>query len=213
MSALIFTHGFATSSESWAPQIAGLGDQFDTTTWNLPGHCPDAGVRLPDADLRGQAVDQLGGLVARATDRPYLVGHSLGGYLSLRFAISHPGAARGLVLIATGPGFRDPSRMALWNASMDSMLASAGLDPRVDELIHMSDSMVIDRSSEIQVPVLLIVGSADRQEVQRGTSYLSEKLSEAKHLVIQNARHSPHKTHSTEVNQAIADFVREVDAR
>ena len=35
-----------------------------------------------------------------------LVGHSLGGYLSLAHTLDHPDDVAALVLIATGPGFR-----------------------------------------------------------------------------------------------------------
>jgi pimeloyl-ACP methyl ester carboxylesterase len=212
MSALILTHGFASSEECWAAQIAGLGDKFDVTTWKLPGHRSEEGIRAPSADLRREAIEELETLVCRTEDRPYLVGHSLGGYLSLRFAISHPAAVRGLILIATGPGFRNQEQMALWNDSMDGTFTFSGMDPQIATLIHMNDSLVMDGLSELQVPALLIVGAADRPAVQRGTKYLSERLPESSYLVVPDARHNPHKTHSASVNNAIEEFILAVES-
>ena len=47
--------------------------------------------------------------------RAILVGHSVGGYLSLRFRLLHPQRVRGLVLVACAPGFRRDDRRQEWN--------------------------------------------------------------------------------------------------
>jgi hypothetical protein len=50
------------------------------------------------------------------------------------------GGSAGSDLISSGPGFRSPAQMALWNESMDGMLTFSGLDPSIATLIHVNDS-------------------------------------------------------------------------
>ncbi|HRE01405.1 MAG TPA: alpha/beta fold hydrolase, partial [Ilumatobacteraceae bacterium] len=58
----------------------------------------------------------LDGLLAEIGQPVVLVGHSLGGYLSLAYVASRPEAAvSGVVVLNTGPGFRDPVKREGWN--------------------------------------------------------------------------------------------------
>src|SRR3546814_5565266 len=53
-----------------------------------------------------------------------LVGHSLGGYLSLCRTVLEPTGVAGLVLIATGPGFRD-ARSEEHTSELQSLMRSS----------------------------------------------------------------------------------------
>ena len=63
-----------------------------------------------------------------------LVGHSLGGYLSLAQAILEPGSVSGLVLVAAGPGFRSDKSRDQWNASIDPIAAEAQIPEGQEEI-------------------------------------------------------------------------------
>ena len=59
-------------------------------------------------------VAKWGAFGASTLDGPaVLVGHSLGGYLSLAHAATRPGVARGIVVLNTGPGFRNQRQSSL----------------------------------------------------------------------------------------------------
>src|SRR5258708_37025985 len=87
-----------------------------------------------------------------------LIGHSLGGYLSLCVAVQYPQLVKALVLIATGPGFRDETAREQWNRYALSMDTGADAHPAARQLGVNSDANVINGLGSIQVPVLVVVG-------------------------------------------------------
>ncbi len=67
-------------------------------------------------------------------ERAVAAGHSLSGYLSLSMLLDHPDRIEALVLIDTGPGFREAEPRDQWNAMAERYAARldaqglAGLD-------------------------------------------------------------------------------------
>src|SRR6202000_3577428 len=55
-------------------------------------------------------------LDAAGADRAVLGGMSLGAYLSLAFSLVHPQRVAALVLVDTGPGYRNDAARDKWNA-------------------------------------------------------------------------------------------------
>ena len=147
-------------------------------------------------------------MLARVAPHPVLVGHSLGGYLSLAHAATRPGVARGLVVINTGPGFRDPERREEWNARSRRNAHRFGVSPQAAELNLQHDSVVMDRLAEMDVPTLVLAGSADRPEYQTSGQYLERKMPHAHLAVVEGGEHSMHATsHAADVAALIAEFV------
>lgn len=142
-----------------------------------------------------------------SADNPaVLIGHSLGGYLSLRAALQYPQLVKALVLVATGPGFRDETAREQWNRYARSMDIGSDAHPAARQLGVHSDGTVIDGLRSIQMPTLVIVGSEDRRFLA-AKDYLASRLPNATGVVIAGARHSVHKTHSVEVGRAILSFL------
>ena len=57
-----------------------------------------------------------------------LAGHSFGGLLSLHLALAQPERARGLVLIGSGPGFKNADAQANWEAMVGRIAAKVERD-------------------------------------------------------------------------------------
>ena len=153
---IVFTHGFARDGHAWDRQVEALAGDHFVVTWDMRGHgrspapAGDYTRELALADLRRVAE------VATADGRgpAVLVGHSLGGYLSLAYTLTWPETVAGLVLLSTGPGFRNPDSMVAYNRSIDKVAAAGNIAPNAAEVAVHRDSMVIDRLAEITCPVV-----------------------------------------------------------
>jgi pimeloyl-ACP methyl ester carboxylesterase len=214
--AVVLSHGIGDSHEIWDRQVEALvAAGYQTVAYDLRGHGASA---RPDDDAwysREQAIADLDALVDAGTvagrPRPVLVGHSLGGYLSLASTILQPGRVRALVLVAAGPGFRDPDARAKWNVSMDRMIVRLGRPAAVARLAHMHDDLVISRLGEIDVPVLLLVGGEDARFLP-GVQVLAAKLADARLEVLAGAGHAVHHERADEVNEHITAFLGSLGA-
>jgi pimeloyl-ACP methyl ester carboxylesterase len=203
--AVVFTHGFGRTGDTWAAQAEALAGDHHVVTWDLRGH---GRSETPDGDYtREGALADLAAIVDAAvaeTGGPaLLVGHSLGGYLSLAYTLGRPETVRGLALLSTGPGFRSPDSRERYNRSMVKVTAASGLPERVGRVAFQEDSMVIDRLDEISCPTVLICGADDRPVYVTGVRYLAERLANATLVEIEGAAHEPHLDRPDEVTAAL----------
>ncbi len=91
---IVFLHGMGSSSETWAAQMAALEGRFTVVAFDLLGHGQSPVPKDPALYSRDGALADLDDVVATLGHKPVLVGHSLGGYLSLAYAATRPGSVR-----------------------------------------------------------------------------------------------------------------------
>ena len=104
--AIILTHGFGDSATTWDPLQPTLEARFTTVRWDLPGHGRSAKPTGKQHYTLERVLDDFEYVIEATPGDAVLIGHSLGGYLSQYRAVGNLDRIRGLVLIATGPGFR-----------------------------------------------------------------------------------------------------------
>jgi pimeloyl-ACP methyl ester carboxylesterase len=229
--AVLFTHGYQASRAMWEPQRTGLSDAYKVITWDLRGH-GDSGT--PDDPAQYSHDLMLGDMVAlldeTSSDRAVLVGHSLGGFASLRFYLDHPDRVRGLVLFGSGPGYRDAEARGKWNEMAERFASSVeakGLEilqrasQEVSSAKHRSakalahasrgmlaqqDSRVMDAIASIDIPTLVIVGSADKAFIG-SSEYMAKKIPGAELVLIEGAAHAANMSHPDEFNGAVRSFL------
>lgn len=95
---LVFTHGWCLNEAVWHHQKRDLsGDRFGLVTWDLPGHGHSPGL-APGALTLEYCADALARVVDEHADGgTVLVGHSLGGVITLAYLHRHPETARRLI--------------------------------------------------------------------------------------------------------------------
>ncbi len=209
---IVFIHGMGTSSATWQRCMELLEDRFSVVAPDLLGH---GGSPVPDDPgeyTRDRALDDLDDVLADIAvdvDTPaVLVGHSLGGYLALAHAATRPGVVRGVVVLNTGPGYRDPVKREEWNDRSRRNAPRFGVPLQVTTLNLQEDSVVMDRLAETTTPTLVLAGSDDRPEYTGAGEYLQRKMPDARLAVVEGGGHSMHEdSHAAEVADLIADFV------
>lgn len=205
---VVLVHGLGTSAATWSRCADLLAPDHDVLAVDLLGH---GGSPVPDDPAeytRDVVLRDLDEVLAVLERRPVLVGHSLGGHLSLAHAITRPGVARGLVVLNTGPGFRDPAAREAWNERSRRNAHRFGVPPQVTELNLHHDSLVMERIAELTLPVLVLVGERDRPEYQASGQYFERKLPDGRLVVIEGGEHSMHESsHAAEVAELIGTFV------
>jgi pimeloyl-ACP methyl ester carboxylesterase len=202
----VLTHGFGDSSETWREQRPVLARHYAAHCWDLLGHGRSERPEDPDAYSRDAAVAALERIAAGCAGPVILIGHSLGGYLSQCLALSRPERVRALVLINTGPGFRDAAARERWNSGARKALPHFDVPPAAVGLVEQHDSFVIDQLDRIRVPVLAIAGGRDRG-YHGALSYYRRRLPDVESVVVEDAGHHVHRTHAEQVNAAILSFL------
>src|SRR5712692_11301355 len=129
---ILLTHGHMSSRTAWDGQHRALADRYRVISWDIRGHgqtvSPDDpaqySLELTVADVRG-LLDHLG------LERAVIGGLSLGGYVSLAFALAHPEMVEALVICDSGPGYRNAQARQRWNeraVARAAELEAKGLD-------------------------------------------------------------------------------------
>jgi len=187
---LVFLHYFGGSSRAWTGVIDQLADEHRCVAPDLRGYgdsdAPDAGYET------GEMADDVIALIASLRlERYVLVGHSMGGKIALAVAARRPAGLRSLVLLAPSPPTPEPvddsERTRLLKTYGDRIAAAETVSKIVAQpLPHQEYEQVIAdnlRTSgtawrawlehgsredismlmpQINVPVLVAVGAADR---------------------------------------------------
>jgi pimeloyl-ACP methyl ester carboxylesterase len=119
---LVLSCAYCTTHENFRPQVEPLvraGARL--VLWDYRGHGLSESPEEPEAYSMPQVVSDLGRVLDwAAPGRAAVVGGlSFGGLASLHFALEHPGRVRGLLLIDSGPGFKNPKAQAGWEAQIE----------------------------------------------------------------------------------------------
>ena len=195
--AVVCTHGVGDDSSTWSEVVVRLAEEgHHVTSWDLRGHGQSTGF---DDFGRDAALSDLRSIVEAVGQRAILVGHSLGGYLSLALAITQPSLVRGLVLVATGPGYRNDEAREQWNQWLRD-----NFEPHKAQLGAQPDALVIDRLDEVKAPVRLVVGTNDKR-YHAGMDYLAKKLN-AEVVMVEGARHHLQQSHP----EVVVDLVKQL---
>jgi pimeloyl-ACP methyl ester carboxylesterase len=206
---LVLTHGFGDSLETWSHLWPLLRGRHRVLRWDLMGHGGSPRPKEDEAYSRDLALDDLDAMIDRVGGEAVLVGHSLGGYLSLCRSAKKPEGVRALILLSTGPGYRDPVARKRWNRGVEKVAKRFDVPSAAVRLVEQHDDLVMANLEKIQMPVLLACGEEDTN-YHAGLRYLEGRLADAHLVLIPGAGHHPHATHAGQLHSAIEEFLSRI---
>jgi pimeloyl-ACP methyl ester carboxylesterase len=129
---VIMSNGLCTTCENFRPQVEAFVDAgAQLILWDYRGHGRSESPGDPSAYRFDRVLDDLCRVLDWAAPgrRAVVGGVSFGGLASLHFAHKSPERVRGLILSATGPGFKNPEALARWSEWIErsaSLIESEG---------------------------------------------------------------------------------------
>jgi pimeloyl-ACP methyl ester carboxylesterase len=197
---LILLHGWQNDTTIWSGVIAELTPVARCIAVDLPGHGQTGAAPLAEYE-RDAVLTSLDAIVQECTQPPVFVGHSLGGFLSLSYAVTRPDAVAGLVLVAAGPGYRSDGPRNDWN---QWVLDNANPDaPDGQERICLQhDSLVVDNLQNIVAPTGVVVGDRDKG-FHAARDVFESKMPNAWSVEIADAGHMVHVKKPVETAAAV----------
>ena len=211
---LILTHGYSSTSAMWQGQIEALSRRHRLVLWDMRGHGRSDYPEDPGAYSEALTVGDIAALLDEiGAARAIVGGLSLGGYMSLAFYRAHPDRVRALLIIDTGPGFKNDDARDAWNrraletadrldrdglavlksASRERAMVThrdaSGLARAARGMLTQRDARVIELLPAIKVPSLIVVG-ADDTPFLAASDYMAAKIPGAQKVAIPSAGHA-----------------------
>jgi pimeloyl-ACP methyl ester carboxylesterase len=229
---LLLTHGFGATAGMWDPNIVALSVDRPVIVWDLRGHgSSDAPDDMSRYSEQISVADMAAILDAAGVDRAVLGGMSLGGYLSLAFHLAHPQRVAALVLVDTGPGYRNDAARDKWNAWVERRAQqlergepATDFSAEVGQAVHdhpvglpraargvmaQKDARVITSLESITVPTLVVVGAQDT-DFLAPADYMHRKIPNSRKVVIDDAGHAANMDQPETFNAAVRELLEQL---
>ena len=234
--AILLLHGWGGSSSSWIKVLELL---------SVEGYkviCPDfPGFGKSDSPLISWDVsDYMEWVVdfvkSQGLDNFFLLGHSFGGRVAIKFTFSHPEMVRGLILcdsagIKHQPGFKtrmifrlvhfgniifSPKPLAMFKDKARHILYSLLRHKdyiKAKGVMHQSIKKVLEEDllpllPEIKTKTLIIWGEKDKMVPVKDAHIFHEKIENSKLEILSETGHSPNLEKPQELVDIILKFLR-----
>lgn len=225
--AILLTHGYADTSILWKGQVAALSGIYRVVTWDMRGHGKSDSPTDPALYSEAHSVADMAAILdACGVEQAVVGGLSLGGFMSLAFNLVRPARVRALMLIDTGPGYRNDEAREGWNRTARKRAESfeergleaasrrqrpehrspQGLAHAARGMLAQFDSRVIESLPGIEVPTLVLIG-ADDQPYLAAADYMAVKIPGARKVVIAEAGHTSNLDQPEAFNAAVTEFL------
>lgn len=224
----LFIHGAGGSSQHWHPLLGYLNSSISPILFEIPGHGQRSGT-VPAS--MNEALSDLEIFVARKNLKEFnLIGHSLGGILSLLFVLKHHERVNKLILIssATKILIHPYFIYQIKNKKIDSSFIEAGLADSISQdrkriiMDGLRNTRLSDNDNDfmdigeyslkkdirkIANKTLIIIGEHDKIVSPRRSKNLGQDICGSITKIIPGAKHHPHLEKTKETADYINDFI------
>lgn len=229
---LIFIHGSGTYGGIWRYQTDYLPN---SEAINFPGHLQGQTLNSVEeyADWLRECIK------GKGYKDVVLAGHSLGGAITLMYALKYPQELKGIIIISSGARLRVHSRyltpleeairgnLQEWYQVLEGMHRLIPEDYKrevieqqkaIGPTVMLNDYLccdkfdLMDQVQEIKLLALIICGELDLLTPVKYANYLGSKLTNSQVVIISQATHLVFAEKPEAVNKAIEDFVKGISS-
>ncbi|WP_332913418.1 alpha/beta hydrolase [Algoriphagus boritolerans] len=144
---IILIPGLASSGEVWDETVAQLSKNFECHVLTLPGFGGNPKVEMPEGFL-GAMESLITNYINEQTEKVTLIGHSVGGFISLRLSRSIPDKINRAIIVDSYPFYSAAFNPA---ATAENMVAMAS---QMKELMIAQSPEQFRAQQEISMPVM-----------------------------------------------------------
>ena len=227
--ALVLVHGAGGSRLHWPGELRRLPG-VTVYTLDLPGHGRSEGRGCDTIAGYAEAVVEF--LDTLEIERAIIAGHSMGGAIAQTLVLNFAARVAGLVLVATGARLRvgpailegirsdfegsvelvtrfawSPEAPPALTELGRQALLETGPDVLCGDFIACDRFDVMGRLEEIEVPTLVITGTADQLTPPRYAHFLVEHIPDAQLVLVEGAGHMVMLERPVEVVEAVWEFL------
>ncbi|WP_439892957.1 alpha/beta fold hydrolase (plasmid) [Ralstonia sp. 25C] len=234
---LVFCHGFTTTSEFWREQVEVFAKDFLVVAVNLPGHGVSPAPVLRPYTMDAFVDDLHGVFTALQLQDAVLVGLSMGGTISQRFALHHGDLLQKLVLVGATPhglgadvdasnvldaiaihGVEKASQNVIDRSFASSASASLLQFARQEvaqtpehvaraAIVSLNKSDTRQHLADIKLPTLVVCGEEDVITPPSESRILAQGIPNASLLLVPDAGHFPMLEKPAAFNTALRAFL------
>lgn len=230
---ILFVHGAGGSKETWRAQLRKFDKKFFAVALDLPGHGESSGEAC---DLVDDYVQFLANFLdALKIESAIFCGHSMGGAIAQKLALTYPERTKAIVLVATGAKLRVfPIIFELLKTDFEKyleMFKQWAFGPNAKEQVMngaielvqacpvesiIRDFVACDRFNllndvqNIKVPTQIVGAKFDNLTPAKYSEYLAQNISGASLEIFEDSGHMIPLEQPVLLSKTIADFVDSV---
>lgn len=220
---LVIVHGYNGSCDYWYPAtIMGLAGERHVIAVDLPGNGLSGKMSRHTLDTQSRFLARF--VQTLGCGRVDLLGHSMGGLVSIAAVSTAPELFRSLLLVDSAglPSLvRHPLLVPL-RAMSDSSVRQWRLYPTfikiglrartARESLHMvRTGNIVGQLAGLRLPVFILWGEKDRVVPVEHGYYMAEHIPGARFKIVRGAGHMPFYEKPDECNRSILDFISGVE--
>jgi len=213
---LVLLHGLGASSIVWRKLVENLTANIHIFALDLLGH-GNSDKPMIKYNIEVQ-VEVLKEFIEKACKKPFIMGHSYGGWITAYYAYLKSPASGIILEDAAGlkEHFDSISKSSNYEDYKKALLRKLLMENNNDEYVMSSiienegyNLLTQDMLAKIDVPALIIWGSNDDVIDKRFSYLFNENIKNSRLIIIEDSGHNPHYTKPHDVAIAINNFISE----
>jgi pimeloyl-ACP methyl ester carboxylesterase len=238
--AITMIHGATYNHRLWIRQIHVLSSIGEVYALDLPGHGGSSefsASQIVSIKSYADHVHKL--LTAIGCSSTVLVGHSMGGAVSIRYTLDHPSLVKALILVGTGAklgvipmifealsaNYEQGIRLGVAAWAFAKTTDKSVIEEGINEMLKCPQDIATadfkacsefdlrDSISRIEAPTLIIVGDEDKLTPVKWSEYLHNKIRNSEMKIVKGAGHMVIVEKPDEVNESMMSFLNKTISR